>query len=274
MTLSGVSPEYIVARTVLLDALAALDLHLDAIVLVGAQAVYLHTGDADLATAPTTTDADIVLTPSKLANEPLLEDALRAAGFMPGGNPGTWRGKGDVAIDLMVPDALSGAGGRRGARLTLHGNRVARRTLGLEPAILDNEFQELTALDSTDPRRTRIRVAGIAALLVAKIIKIEERLHDARRLQPKDGLDVLRLLRVANMPMLANKLRELSSDEMAGEVTKSAIAALQQHGTTSDGSIAALAAAAVAGFEDPVVISQSVSFLVDELLQIYRESGL
>ena len=35
---------YVIARRVLLDALAALSSHLDAIVLVGAQAVYLRVG--------------------------------------------------------------------------------------------------------------------------------------------------------------------------------------------------------------------------------------
>jgi hypothetical protein len=102
------APEYVAARRVLLDALAALDAHLDALVLVGAQAVYAHTGDADLAVAPTTTDADLALAPNRLSDEPLLEVALCSAGFTPGANPGTWRGRGDVAVDLMVPEALSG----------------------------------------------------------------------------------------------------------------------------------------------------------------------
>lgn len=48
---------YIAARRGLLDALEAAVDQLDAIVLVGAQAIYLHTGDADLAVAPYTTDA-------------------------------------------------------------------------------------------------------------------------------------------------------------------------------------------------------------------------
>jgi hypothetical protein len=41
--------EYLLARRVLLDALDTLGPHRDAVVLVGAQAVYLHTGDGDLA---------------------------------------------------------------------------------------------------------------------------------------------------------------------------------------------------------------------------------
>ena len=54
-------PLYVRARTALLDAAEALAEQLDAVVLVGAQAVYIHTGDADfVATAPYTTDARLL----------------------------------------------------------------------------------------------------------------------------------------------------------------------------------------------------------------------
>jgi len=68
---------YILARRVLLDALDALGAHRDAVILVGAQAVYLRTGDADLAVAPYTTDGDLVLDPAILGLTPPLESALR-----------------------------------------------------------------------------------------------------------------------------------------------------------------------------------------------------
>jgi hypothetical protein len=74
---------YVLARRVLLDALYALGKHRDAIVLVGAQAVYLHVGDAGLAIAPFTSDGDLVLNPAVLAEIPPLETALRDAGFLP-----------------------------------------------------------------------------------------------------------------------------------------------------------------------------------------------
>lgn len=41
-----VDPLYVLARRVLLDALEALRPHKNALILVGAQAVYLHTGPA------------------------------------------------------------------------------------------------------------------------------------------------------------------------------------------------------------------------------------
>ncbi|MEY8038307.1 hypothetical protein [Saccharopolyspora cebuensis] len=269
MTDLTIPHEYVVARSVLLDALTALRAHLDAMVLVGAQAVYSHTGDADMVTAPTTTDADVALAPDRLADEPLLEEALRLAGFVSGTNPGTWRGQGAVAIDLMVPAAVSGPRRSRGARLPVHGKWVARRTLGLEPALVDNETREIQSFSPGDSRRARLRVAGPAALLVAKTIKIEERRadHDSRRLQPKDGLDVLRLLRVIDMGEVARRLHLLAMDDVAGEVTRSALVALREHGARADGPIATLAASAVTGTEDPDVTIESTVLLVEELLQ-------
>ena len=54
---------YVVARRVLLDALEALGAHREAIVVVGAQAIYLRAGKADLAVAPYTTDGDLAWVP-------------------------------------------------------------------------------------------------------------------------------------------------------------------------------------------------------------------
>jgi len=74
-------PLYVRARAALLDAADALDDHIDALVLVGAQAIYLHTGDTDLAVAEYTTDADFTVSPTDLADAPLLGDLLTAKGF-------------------------------------------------------------------------------------------------------------------------------------------------------------------------------------------------
>src|SRR5262245_40512155 len=117
-------PEYVLARRVLLDALDALGPHRDSLILVGAQAVYLHTGRAQIAVAERTTDADLALDPRLLRPHPLLAETLGAAGFRPGRNPGTWVSAANVEVDLLVPDSLGGAG-RRGARLPHHGNQVA-----------------------------------------------------------------------------------------------------------------------------------------------------
>ncbi|MDR1264641.1 MAG: hypothetical protein LBK42_03510 [Propionibacteriaceae bacterium] len=108
------------ARTGLLDALDALKPHLNALVLVGAQAIYLHTGSAEIALAEYTTDGDVAVDPELLASSPLIEDAMRAAGFRPDPREnvvGTWISPGGVSVDLMVPDAVAGPG-RRGVRPT------------------------------------------------------------------------------------------------------------------------------------------------------------
>jgi len=53
------------AREALLDAIEALVAQLDAIIVVGAQAIYLHTGSADVAIAEFTTDGDLALDPDR-----------------------------------------------------------------------------------------------------------------------------------------------------------------------------------------------------------------
>ena len=168
-------PLYVVARRVLLDALDALGPHRSACVLVGAQAVYLHTGAADIAVPEYTTDADLALDPRRLGPTPLLAERLLSAGFRASQNPGTWIGASDVEVDLMVPEALGG-GGRRGARLPPHGNSVARKAKGLEGALVDRSDFTIGSLEpEVDARAMVVSVAGPAALLVAKLHKIADR---------------------------------------------------------------------------------------------------
>src|SRR5680860_730995 len=77
-----------------------------------------------------------------------------------------------VPIDLIVPSEVAPPGGRRGARLEGHGKRAARKISGLEAALIDNEMMSVEALEPDDLRSARLRVAGVAALLVAKTHKI------------------------------------------------------------------------------------------------------
>jgi hypothetical protein len=66
---------------VLLDAFEALNGHSDALILVGAQAVYLHTGAASFAVAEHTTDGDVAVDPRVLGPRPEIAGAMRAARF-------------------------------------------------------------------------------------------------------------------------------------------------------------------------------------------------
>ena len=261
--------EYVKARSVLLDALDGLGAHRDAVVLVGAQAVYLHAGAADFATAPTTTDADLALIPDRLADEPSIADAMRAAGFVPGGQPGSWLGRGDIAVDLMAPEALSGSGGRRSAHLRPphDAKATARRTFGLEPAVVDNEVHVISSLEDDDVRSFGIKVAGPAALIASKVVKIAERRDQPHRLKPKDGLDVLRLLRAVDTARLAQDLAAAAANALSGPVVERAVAELRVLAARPEDLLPVLAADAEAGFGDPDEIKMSMVALADDLLR-------
>lgn len=69
-------PQVVSARRALLDALEALGTQRDAVILVGAQAIYLHTGGAGVALAEFTTDADLAVDPTKLRADPLVQDSM------------------------------------------------------------------------------------------------------------------------------------------------------------------------------------------------------
>ena len=173
-------PLYVVARAALLDALEAIGEQRDAVVLVGAQAIYLHTGDSDLAVPAFTSDGDLAIEPARLKAEPKLADAMLRAHFRPGDQPGSWlcertvRGVATtIPIDLMVPEAVAGAG-RRAARLGDHGDRVGRRARGLEGALVDYDTLRLGALDPEDRRSFDIRVAGPSALLVVRAAGVRQ----------------------------------------------------------------------------------------------------
>src|ERR1700739_248550 len=98
-------PHYVIARSVLLDALETLGAQRDAVILVGAQAVYLHTGAVELAVAAFTTDADLTFDPALLQQAPELEAAMTAAGFVRGNRVGAWVVSRD--IDASPPTSKS-----------------------------------------------------------------------------------------------------------------------------------------------------------------------
>ena len=222
---------YVAARRVLLDALDALAGHRKAVILAGAQAIYVRTGNSDLdaSVAPFTTDADLALDPRTLGPIPELKAAMESAGFWLSAEPGIWNtlvsvdGKEmAVPVDLLVPEALAGRG-RRSAQLPAHGPNAARRTPGLEAAVADHSDVLITSLEpDTDPRALLVPVAGVAALFVAKAHKLYERFSDATggkptRLKPKDASDIIRLMQAEPAERVGRRLREIAADEMAGE---------------------------------------------------------
>lgn len=235
-------PRYVEARRVLLDALIGLEEHSRSLILVGAQAVYLRAGAADIAVAPYTLDGDLALDPRSLGDDPRIDAAMKAAGFQhliagEHPEPGIWVAwanigaeRFQVPVDLIVPEGFAPPGGTRGARLGPHGNRAARRAAGLEAALIDKDPMPITALDPADTRSVTIDVAGVGALLVAKAHKIHDRVESAKpgRIGDKDAGDVVRMMRTSVNSTVSDTLSGLLGDDVAGPPTKAALLYLDE----------------------------------------------
>lgn len=270
---------YVVARSVLLDALEALGAHRDAIVVVGAQAVYLRTGEGDLVVAPYTTDGDLALDPSLLAEIPPIGEALMRADFIPGGRDavGVWLMRREVAsmpevqvqVDLLVPEAVSPGKGRRAARLLGHEATAARIVRGLEGTIVDQDILPIGALDPGDSRVLNVKVAGPAGLLIAKLHKIDER-KGTSRANDKDALDVFRLLRGISTQELARRMRRILNDPRSAEAGQRGQSLLQAlFGRGGEG--AEMSARAVAGVMDAAEVRLACELLVEDLASALKE---
>lgn len=270
-------PVLVRARTVLLDALDALVDQRDAVIVVGAQAVYLRTGGVDVAIPESTSDGDLVLAPGLLVDDPLLEQAMRRAGFLPalGDAVGTWTSQDGIPVDLMVPRSMDQAESprTRGARIPPHDPRAARRVRGLEAVVVDGSTMTVSALDPADGRTVAVKVAGPAALVVAKLHKIAERVGTPHRLDDKDAHDLYRILRAVETVDLAEVMDVLLTDERSADVTSEAmddLRALFAAGPSAPGSI--MAGRAEGELGDPEATSAAAAFLAAELLRAIARS--
>lgn len=108
-------------------------------------------------------------------------------------------------------------------------------------------------------------VAGPAALFVAKIHKIAERVSDPDRLVEKDALDVLRLLRAIPTDTLVDGLRRLLDFAVARDVTTEALTLAAELLARPDSRGPQMAAQAAGGLEDPDVIAGSLATLWRDL---------
>jgi hypothetical protein len=282
----------VAARRTLLDALVALGQHRGAVVLVGAQAIYLRTDRREMTFAASyTSDADLALDPRRLSDFPLLEDALESAGFAMNSidRPGIWAtttvvdGRDEtLTVDLLVPEALAGPGTRaatlevhgrraatRAATLEVHGRRAATRARGLEAALVDHAPMVVGALDPDDHRRIEVEVAGLPALLVAKTHKLHERIRGRKehRIRPKDAADIYRILLVLDVDEASATLRRLLTDDLAGPVTTAALEQLYELFGAPQRPGTALAVTALAG-DVPAVRVQQVCTTVSRALRL------
>lgn len=260
-------------RTVLLDALDALKEHRDALIVIGAQAVYLRTGGIDVALAESTKDSDVAVDPRVLSEDPLLEIAMKAAGFFPSATdqPGSWISPSGIPVDLMVPASLAGPG-TRGGRIPPHDKRATRRARGLEAALVDFDEVEVRAIDPNDHRVIKVKVAGVAALLVAKLHKIGERVGTRQRLNDKDAHDAYRILRATETEELSEAFIRLLTDKLSESATREALIFLEQlfvSGPSAIGSM--MAGRAEEGLGDPEQVSVAVAILSADLMDTLRE---
>lgn len=217
----GRTKEDQLARRALLDALHALEPHLKSLVLIGAQAVYLRTENVALAIAPYTTDADLMIDSRGLAASPEITSLLKSVGFWSsaesGGNPGHWINANGTPLDLMQPRVQSTRGKHaRSASLPPHESSTARIADGLDCALIDSDALLIESFDNADSRSFRCRVAGPAALLVAKVFKISDRQNQKKsRLVNKDALDVFRLLKASDPKELAGRFQLLMHHDLS-----------------------------------------------------------
>ncbi len=266
----GGSDEILVlARAALLDAVIALHEHRESVVVIGAQADYLHTGIALVAVAEVTKDSDVGIDLRTLGDDPLIDEAMRQAGFrqdLVGGQPGAWLSPTGIPVDLMVPDAIAGSG-RRSVQASPHDKRALRRAVGLEAAVVDNGTMMICALATDDDRAVEARVAGPAALLVSKLHKLGDRQENApERLADKDAYDVYRLLVAVPTQTLATALDRLLTDQLAGHVTNAALGYLTELFGTVDAVGSRMAGRAEEFVGAPDVVSAACAALAGDLL--------
>ena len=239
----------------------------DSVTLIGAQAVYLRAGSAPSRwPKPPGTPTSWSIHGSSAGSASRSRDDRSRLHPQPGQPTARCldvaRG---IAVDLMVPERLAGSSGRRGVRIPPHDNDSARRAARLEAAIVDRSPMSVESLDD-DGRSAVIDVAGPAALLVAKLHKLSERVDTPDRLN--DG-------RARRLPTAGRNrdrrsrptMRGLQADEISQGITAQALAPRQLFASPQSlGST--IARRAEEGVGQPGTVSASASFLAKDLLSL------
>lgn len=260
-------------RRALLDAFDALADQLDALIVIGAQALYLHTGEADVAIPEETKDADIGIDRDLLRDDPRIEQAIEAAGFhkdLERPQPGNWISPDGIPVDLMVPESTAGpaASNRRGARIPPHHRGSMRRATGLEAIVIDCSAETVHPLDTSDDRAFTVRVGGPGGLLVAKLHKLGERTVAGKRLRDKDAHDIYRLFVAVSTVDLTQRLSRLLDDAFSAAVTKRALTYLEDLFASGPDAVGSqMAGRAEEAVGEPEIVAASVSALAADLLE-------
>ncbi|WP_206673548.1 hypothetical protein [Pseudactinotalea terrae] len=259
----------VMARTGLLDALAALEAHLEALVLIGAQAAYLHTGATEIALAEFTTDW-------RRGTRP------RPPGHRTVGRGGDERSRlrsGSSAECPRVVDLARRCAGRSDGAGRRRRSRPPRCTCAAARVDVDapgEGHRGCVGRQRQDDHRVarRERLAGVrdfrcraGGLLVAKLHKIGDRLEHQSRRDNKDAHDIYRLLRAVQTQDLAAGVQRLLGHEVSAVVTREALDLLRtlfEAGADAAGSRMAGAAEELVG--DPEVVSAALALLAQDLI--------
>jgi hypothetical protein len=102
--------------------------------------------------------------------------------------------------------------------------------------------------------------------LVAKAIKISERIDQPGRLRSKDALDILRLLSSVDCEDLVERFVRLLAHEFSRETTRDALVILPEIFGSVDDIGCRLAVTATRGLDDPDTVANSCVALVEELI--------
>jgi hypothetical protein len=144
-----------------------------------------------------------------------------------------------------------------------------RLVRGLDGALVDADVVRLGSLDGTDSRWFEVRVAGPAALLVAKVHKIDDRQGTGRQ-SDKDALDALRLLRGTDTDDLAARFRSLLDDSKSAEFAEAAVTLLRTQFGTRGGVGIEMATRSAGPLADADELAGSSLALADDLLDALK----
>jgi len=140
---------------------------------------------------------------------------------------------------------------------------------------VDKAKTTISALDPRDGRSFDVAVAGPAALLVAKLHKIGERIsgREQRRVDDKDALDIWRLLQAIETSQLSTALLKLVDVDVARDVTREALVGLRTHFTDPRSAGPQMAARAVGALMSAEEVAETCATLAADLVrQIDAES--
>jgi hypothetical protein len=165
----------------------------------------------------------------------------------------------------VLLDALEALSEHRGAaRLVGHDARSVRIVRGLEGVLVDRDRMAIGSLQAEDSRSLEIQVAGSAALLIAKMHKIQDRQGTSRH-GDKDALGVLRLLRGTSTEEMAGRFRRVLLDPDSRAAAETAAKWLFQQFGSPRGDGVAMTRQAIGPLGDPEEISASCVALVSDL---------